>query len=85
MDADSLSEEDEANDKDIVITIEAAEAKANPGKSKQASAKTAADKTLVTIADDCDDVLAFLQAVTVKSPRVFAAPLSLRADKRVCV
>ena len=45
----------------------AAEAK-NPGKAKQASAETAAAKTLATIADDCDDVLAFLQAVAVKSP-----------------
>ena len=45
----------------------AAEAK-NPGKAKQASAETAAAETLATIADDCDDVLAFLQAVAVKSP-----------------
>ena len=40
----------------------------NPGKAKQASAKTAAAETFSTIADDCDDVLAFLQAVAFKSP-----------------
>ena len=54
----------------------AAEAK-NPGKAKQAFAETAAAETLASIADNCDDPLAFLQAVEVKSPRVFAAPLSL--------
>ena len=66
-DADSLSEADEANDDDSVVTIEAAEAK-NPGKAKQASAKTAAAEMLATIADNCEDVLAFLQAVAVKYP-----------------
>ena len=66
-DADSSSEADEANDDDSVVTIEAAEAK-NPGKAKQASAKTAAAETLATITDDCDNVLAFLQAIAVKSP-----------------
>ena len=40
------------------------------------SAKENAD-TLATIADDCNDILAFLQAATVKSPRIIAAPLSL--------
>ena len=67
----------------------AAEAK-NPGKAKQASAetaaaKTAAAKTLASIAVDCNDVLAFLQVVAVKPYRVLAAPLSLRADKRARV
>ena len=62
----------------------AAEAK-KPGKSKQASVKTAAAKTLASVAEDCDDVLSFLQVVAVKSPRVFAAPLSLCADKLACV
>ena len=81
-DADSLSEADEANDNNSVVMIEAAEAKAKPGKAKQASAETAAAKTLATIADYCDNVLVLLQAVAVKSPRVLAAPLSLRADKR---
>ena len=67
-DADSSSEADEANDDDIVVTIEAEEVKAKPGKAEKASAKTAATNTLATIADDCGDVLAFLQAVAVKSP-----------------
>ena len=52
-----------------------------PGKAKQASAETAAAKTLASFAVDCDDVLAFLQAVAVKYPQVISAPLSLRADK----
>ena len=39
-----------------------------PGKAKQASAETAASKTLTSIADDCDDVLAFLQVAAIKSP-----------------
>ena len=51
-----------------MVTIEAAEAKAKPGKAKQASAETTSSGTLSTIADDYDDVLAFLQAVAVKSP-----------------
>ena len=59
-DADSLSKADEANNDNSVVAIEAAEAKANPGKAKQASAETAAAETLVTIVDDCDNVLAFL-------------------------
>ena len=67
LDADSSSEADETNDDDSVVTIEAAEVK-KPGKAKQASAKTAAAETLATITDDCDDVLAFQQAVSVKSP-----------------
>ena len=56
-----------------------------PGKSKQASAEMADAEMLASIADDCDNVLAFFQAVAVKSPRVIAAPLSLCADKRVRV
>ena len=40
---------------------------------------------MTTITDDCDDVLAFTQAVAIKSPRVIAAPLSLHADKRARV
>ena len=50
------------------------------GKAKQATAKT-----LATIAYDCDDVLAFLQAVTLKYPRVITDPLSLCVDKRESV
>ena len=37
---------------------------------------------MTTIADYCDDVLAFLQAVAVKYTRFIAAPLSLHADRR---
>ena len=55
------------------------------GKAKQASAETAAAETLAPFAVDCDDVLAFLQAVAMKSPRVIAAPLSLCADKKARV
>ena len=66
------------------MKIEAVEAK-KPGKAKQDSAKTVATKTLATIADDFDNVLAFLQAVSVKSTQVIAAPLYLCADKRACV
>ena len=36
---------------------------------KQASAKTAAAETLASFAADCDNVMASLQAVAVKSPR----------------
>ena len=63
-------------------STETATAKAKkPGQAKQASAETAAAETLASIADDCDDVLAFLQAVAFKYPRVLAAPLSFRTDK----
>ena len=89
-DADSSSEADKANDDNSVVTIEAAEAKSKPGKAKQASsetaaAETAAVETLATISDNCDDVLAFLQAVSVKSPQVLVAPLSIRVYKRARV
>ena len=84
-DADFSSEADEANDDNSVVTIEAAEAKAKPGKMKQASTKTAAVGTLAIIVDNCDDVLAFLQAVAVKYLRILAAPLSLCADKHARV
>ena len=101
-DTDPSSKADKASNNDIVVTIEAAEAKKpgkakqasaktaaaeteNPDKAKQASTKTAVSKTLATITDDYDDVLAFLQAIAVKSPRVLAAPLSLHADKRAHV
>ena len=52
-----------------------------PGKANQASAETAAAKALASITVYCNNVLAFLQAVAVKTPLVLAAPLSLRADK----
>ena len=67
-DADSLSEAEEANNDDSVFTIEAAESKEKPGKVNQVSAETAATETLATITDNCDDVLAFLQAVAIKYP-----------------
>ena len=50
------------------------------GKKKKATAET-----LATIVHDCDDVLAFLQAVAVKSPQVVSAALSLCADKHARV
>ena len=40
---------------------------------------------LTTIIEDYDDVLALLQAITVKSPKGIVAPLSLCADKRARV
>ena len=40
---------------------------------------------MATTTVNCNDVFAFLQAVTVKSPRVTVAPLSLRAEKRARV
>ena len=51
-----------------------------PGKANQATAET-----LTTIADNFDDVLAFLQDVAVKSPLIIADPLSLHTDKRTRV
>ena len=81
-DENSTSGAYEANDDDSVITIDAKEAKAKPVKEKQASAETADAETLATITENCEDVFASLQAVAVKYPRVIAAPLSLRADKR---
>ena len=75
---ENASEADNNNNKDSVITIEAEYKKTvKPGKANQATVKT-----LITVTDDCNNVLAFIQAVAVKSPRVIAAPLSLRADKR---
>ena len=35
------------------------------------------------IAADCNNILAFLQAIVVKAPQVSDVPLFLRADKRV--
>ena len=51
-------------------------------KTKTGMVKLSTTETLVTIADNCDDVLAFLQDVAVKYSHVIAATLSLRADKR---
>ena len=55
------------------------------GKAKQASAETAAAETLTPFAVDCNEFLAFLQAVPMKSPQVIAAPLSLCTDKKARV
>ena len=41
------------------MTVKSAEAK-KPGKTKQAYAKTATTETLAYIADNCNNVLAFL-------------------------
>ena len=78
---ETTSEAGKDNDNNIFITIKAENAKsAKPGK-----AKKAAVKTLTTTIDNCNNVLAFLQYVDSKSPRVIADPLSLRADKRARV
>ena len=50
--------------------------KKNTEKNKKATAET-----LATTVDNCDNVLVFIQAFTVKSPRVIASPLSLRVEK----
>ena len=52
---------------------------------KKGKAKQVTPETLATIADNCNDVLAFLQAVAGKSPQVIAVPPSLHANKRACV
>ena len=58
MEEDTTSEVVEANEDNSVITIDAEDAKAKPGKANQAVAETAAVETLTTIAYDCDNVLA---------------------------
>ena len=78
---ENTSEADNDKNEDSVITIEAEDKNlAKPGKKNQSTSET-----LTTITDNCNDVLAFLQAVAVKSPRVIASPLSLRADKHAHV
>ena len=52
---------------------------------KKGKANQSTAKTLATIADNCNNVLDFLQAATVKSPRVTEAPLSLFAYKHARV
>ena len=60
--AGTTSKADKDNDNDIVITIEAKDTNLeNTGKAKQAAVET-----LTTIADYCENVLTFLQAVSVK-------------------
>ena len=48
---------------------------------KKSKTKQATAKTLTSIANNCDNVLAFFQAFIVKSPQVITDPLSLQADK----
>ena len=61
---ENTSEADDSNDKDSVITIKTEDEKS----AKLGTAKQATAKTLTTIADDFDDVLAFLKSVAVKYP-----------------
>ena len=61
---ETTSKVDEDNDDNSIVTIEAEDTKlANPVKAKQVAAEM-----LTTITDVCDNVLALLQAVSVKSP-----------------
>ena len=46
-------------------------------KQKTGKNNNATNDTLGTIAEDYDGVLAFIQAVTVKSTQVISAPLSI--------
>ena len=69
MEAPEAPEANKAGKSKASAETPAAEAK-KPGKVKQASAETAAAETLASFAVDCDNVLAFLQAVTVKSPKL---------------
>ena len=66
-DADKESRSDEDNEKISKKIL-----------TKDAMARDATE----IITADCDNILAFLQAVALKSPRIQAAPLLLRADKR---
>ena len=54
-------------------------------KKKTEKKRKATVETLATIADNCNNILAFLQSVAVKSPRVIATPLSLRTNKQARV
>ena len=85
IDADEAKAKPDKAKPDKAKPDKAKPGKEKPGKAKQASAKKAAPGWLATIADDYDNILAFLQAVAVKSPRVIAAPLSLCVDKRACL
>ena len=70
--------EDDEKDKDSKVSVKAEDEKTT----KSGKVKQATTNTLNAIAEYYVDVLAFLQAVAVKSLQVIAAPLSLRADKR---
>ena len=76
MKGETVSREDDDDNKDAEGGMEAEGKK----KTKKVKAKQATDETLATIADDFNDVLAFFQAVAVKSTLVIAAPLSFHSD-----
>ena len=78
---ENTSGDNNNGDNDIKGGVEAEDKK----KTKKGKANQDNAKTLATITDNCDNVLALLQAVAVKSPRLTAAPLSLRAYKRAHV
>ena len=78
---ETASGEDGDNDEDSEGGVGAEDEKTT----KRGKVNQATSEALATIADNCDNVLAFLQVVAVKSPRVVAAPLSLRADNRARV
>ena len=63
--------EDGRDDDENIIKEEDKKTK-KTGKTKQATTDA-----FVIITDDCDNVLAFLNAIAVKSPQVTAAPLFL--------
>ena len=75
---DSNGEEDNNNSK------EEEEAEEDT-KKKTEKKRKATVETLATIADNFNNILAFLQAVAVKSPWVIATPLSLRTNKQARV
>ena len=75
---DSNGEEDNNNSK------EEEEAEEDT-KKKTEKKRKATVETLATIVDNCNNILAFLQAVAVESPRVIATPLSLRTNKQARV
>ena len=74
---ETVSGEDDDNDEYSEVSLEAEDKK----KAKTFKAKQSTAKTLTTITDDCDDVLAFLQAVTVNSPLVIMDPLSVTISR----
>ena len=53
------------------------------GRGREDDGNKATAETLSTISDNCNNVLAFLHAIAVKTPQVIADPLSLHAEKRV--
>ena len=70
--ADSLDIEDEYNDESVEDEV----------KTMKSDGKYAVSGEMDTIADGCNNIMAFLQAVAVKAPIVATVPLSLHIDKR---